>query len=682
MNGHVNKAMVPDESPETVSQAETVSQTKVIKQQDELNSELDYSKPKISLIKKVSTKLKQTNPFQCVLSMFPVLQWLPKYSFKNDLPGDLISGMTIAVMHIPQGIGYALLGQVPPIVGIYMAFFPVLAYFIFGTSRHNSMGTFAVISLMVGKSVLRLSTPVDHHTSNSTDLFVPNGDIETYDPVQVATALCFVVGMIQFVMYLLQLGVASALLSETLVSGFTTGAAIQVLTSQIKDLLGIKIIPVTTYFEVILTYKQIFSKIATFNNVAVIISAVSITILILNNEVLKPYLSKKTTIPVPIELIVVIIGTTLSTFLDFKDNYQVSTIGHIPTGFPEPEVPQFSLMRELLIDGFIIAIVSYTCSVSMGLILAQKHDYEINFNQELLAMGASNIFGSFFACMPFSASLSRSYIQLTTGGKTQIASVVSCGILAVVLLWVAPVFESLPRACIASIIVVALKGLLWQAKQFFGFWKLSKLDAMLWLGTFLTVVIVGIDIGLLVGVLLSISCIFFKGMKPYSCILGKVPDTDLYLDTSRYPTAQEIDGIKIFHFCGCLNFCSRAIFKSELTEKVKTDAVKDVKESKSFSMEVSRNPLLQFLVLDFSALSYIDSSGVSFLKTLVNDYNKQSISVFIGGSSCPVYEMMMKCGIAEMKSDKFKLFATVHDAVTYALDQMIPIVKTDSMCYL
>lgn len=416
--------------------------------------------------------------------MFPVVRWLPKYSVREDLPGDIISGMTLAVMHIPQGIGYALLAHVPPIIGIYMAFFPVIMYFIFGTSRHNSMGTFAVVSLMVGKSVLRLSNieGESHAKGNSSNPFAealvatPAG----YDPVQVATALCLVVGVWQILMYLLQLGVASSLLSETLVSGFTTGASIHVLTSQIKDLIGIKLKPVTGYFEVILIYKQIFENFLTLNNVAVVISVVSIVILILNNEVLKPILSKKTTIPLPIELIVVIVGTVLSSTLNFEENYSVSTIGDIPTGFPEPETPSISLAKELIIDGFVIAIVSYTISVSMGLILAQKSNYEINFNQELLAMGAGNIFGSFFSCMPFAASLSRSYIQHTTGGKTQVASIVSCGILAVVLLWVAPIFEPLPRACIASIIVVALKGLLWQVKQFFGFWKLSKLDACLW----------------------------------------------------------------------------------------------------------------------------------------------------------------------------------------------------------
>lgn len=225
--------------------------------------------------------------------MFPIVRWLPHYSIKNDLPGDIVSGMTLAVMHIPQGIGYALLAHVPPIIGIYMAFFPVIMYFIFGTSRHNSMGTFAVISLMIGKSVLRLSNPQERSPQgNSTNPFsetlISMNSLDTgYDPIQIATALCFVVGIWQLLMYFLQLGVISSLLSETLVSGFTTGASIHVLTSQIKDLIGIKIKPVTGYFEVILTYKQIFEQFLTLNNIAVTISAFSMIILILNNEILK-----------------------------------------------------------------------------------------------------------------------------------------------------------------------------------------------------------------------------------------------------------------------------------------------------------------------------------------------------------------------------------------------------------
>lgn len=152
----------------------------------------------------------------------------------------------------------------------------------------------------------------------------------------------------------------------------------------------------------------------------------------------------------PIELIVVVSGTLFSRYMDLATNYQIKTIGNIPTGFPAFEVPDLGLAKDIAVDGFIIAMVSYTVSVSMALIFAQKLNYEIDFNQELLAMGSGNIVGSFFSCMPFAASLSRSAIQQSTGGKTQIASLISCGILTFILLWIGPFFEELPRVRIPS----------------------------------------------------------------------------------------------------------------------------------------------------------------------------------------------------------------------------------------
>lgn len=199
------------------------------------------------------------------------------------------------------------------------------------------------------------------------------------------------------------------------------------------------------FFFLLQTYYDIFNKINSTNLTAVLISAIAIFTLCLNNEWLKPKWSRISIVPVPIELIVVVTGTVASQLLDLSKNYDVKTIGHIPTGFPAFEMPDLNLSKQLIVDGFITAMVSYTVSVSMALIFAQKLCYEINFNQELLALGASNVFGSFFSCLPLSASLSRSAIQESTGGRTQIASLVSCGLLTFVLLWIGPFFELLPK---------------------------------------------------------------------------------------------------------------------------------------------------------------------------------------------------------------------------------------------
>uniref|UniRef100_A0A182M3G9 STAS domain-containing protein n=1 Tax=Anopheles culicifacies TaxID=139723 RepID=A0A182M3G9_9DIPT len=623
-------------------------------QQHQLNEAYQYRKPKRSLQRELTDRMRKVDAKTCCTSVFPLTTWLPEYSWSKDLVRDLISGCTVAVMHIPQGIGYALLANVPPIVGIYMAFFPVLVYFLFGTSRHNSMGTFAVVSIMVGKTVLA-------YTGTSEPGEPPRTALE------VATAVCFVVGVMQLIMCICRLGVISFLLSDTLVSGFTTGAAIHVVTSQIKDLLGLTLPSVGSMFEIIKTYIEIFKQIVNVNWAAIIISAITIIVLVVNNEILKPKVAKRSVIPIPIELIAVIAGTLLSRYLHFEEKYTIKTIGTIPTGLPAPTLPDFSLMPSILIDSFPVAMVGYTVSVSMALIFAKKENYEIGFNQELFAMGTGNVFSSFFSCFPFAASLSRSSIQYSVGGRTQIASVISCGLLAIVLLWVGPFFEPLPRCVLSGIIVVSLKGLLMQVTQLKSFWRQSWIDGMVWILTFLSVVLLAIDIGLLVGIVLSVCCIFFRALKPYTCLLGNVSNTDIYLDVNRYDGLIQHTGVKIFHYCGALNFASRAAFKTTICETLGINLTEEIKRRKDPDWKPSIEQSCRVLVLDFTSLSSIDPSAIGTFKAMVREFEVLDIQTVLAGCQPPVFEVMQRCGlIGDIEKPYCRMFTSVHDAVQFA----------------
>uniref|UniRef100_A0A182QUW9 STAS domain-containing protein n=1 Tax=Anopheles farauti TaxID=69004 RepID=A0A182QUW9_9DIPT len=652
--------------PETTASATTapspnlpqVTVTRPVYQQHQLNDAYRYRKPQRKLHRELMAHVRKVDGKTCCSNVFPFTTWLPEYSWSKDLVRDLISGCTVAVMHIPQGIGYALLANVPPIVGIYMAFFPVLVYFLFGTSRHNSMGTFAVVSIMVGKTVLA-------YTGTSEPGETPRTALE------VATAVCFVVGCMQLIMCVCRLGVISFLLSDTLVSGFTTGAAIHVVTSQIKDLLGLTLPSVGSMFEIVKTYIEIFKQIVNVNWAAIIISTITIVVLVFNNEILKPKVAKRSVIPIPIELIAVITGTLLSRYLYLGDKYNVKTIGNIPTGLPAPTLPDFSLMPSILLDSFPVAMVGYTVSVSMALIFAKKENYEIGFNQELFAMGTGNVFASFFSCAPFAASLSRSSIQYSVGGRTQIASVISCGLLAIVLLWVGPFFEPLPRCVLSGIIVVSLKGLLMQVTQLKSFWKQSWIDGMVWILTFLSVVLVAIDIGLLVGIVLSVCCIFFRALKPYTCLLGNVPNTDIYLDVNRYDGLIQHPGVKIFHYCGALNFASRSAFKTTICETLGINLTEEIKRRKDPDFKPSLEQICRVLVLDFTALSSIDPSSITTFKAMVREFEVLEIQVVLAGCQPPVFEVMQQCGlVGEIEKPYCRVFAATHDAVHYARESI------------
>ncbi|KAK9297693.1 hypothetical protein QLX08_008736 [Tetragonisca angustula] len=645
-----------------------------IYEQETLNEDCHYEKPKPLGFQDAISDLKHRNWKSCFTSVIPSIHWLKDYNWKECIMPDIISGLTVAIMHIPQGMAYALLGNVPPVVGIYMAFFPVLVYFFFGTSRHVSMGTFAVVCLMTGKTVASYSVShIDITNSNTTTTLSNLSGEYYYTPMQVATAVTLMVGIIQIIMYTCHLGIISTLLSDPLVNSFTTGAAVCVLISQIKDLFGLKIPRQKGYFKFIFTLINIFKEIQNTNLTALLISSITIVGLVLNNEFLKPWASKKCSIPIPIELIAVVSGTLVSKYFCFPTMYNIQVVGNIPTGLPTPTVPTFQLLHLVATDSIAITMVSYTITISMALIFAQKLNYKINSNQELLAMGLSNVAGSFFSCMPVSASLSRSLIQQTVGGRTQIASLVSCTILLIILLWIGPFFEPLPRCVLASIIVVALKGMFQQANQLIKFCKLNKSDALIWILTFLTVVIVNIDIGLLVGMIISLAIILLQSLRPYICLLGYVPNTDLYLDMSRFKAAIEIPGIKIVHYCGTLNFANTSHFKAELYRLVEINPTKVIEHKtelreKGIYMDTEDSEdkqELRCIIMDMSALSYIDSSGVIALNSVMREFQQIDVHFYLVSCRTPIFETIKKCDLYLYGTLTFKIFATIQDAKTY-----------------
>lgn len=280
--------------------------------------------------------------------------------------------------------------------------------------------------------------------------------------------------------------------------------------------------------------RDIVAALPDSNSTALLVSGVMIVMMVVVNEFVKPWMSKKCRFPIPVELIAVVGGTALSYFLGLGPNHNVILVGEIPTGLPGLSVPPFALLRLVAVDAIAIAIVSYSIVMSMALIFAKKYGYSVRANQELLAMGISNIVGSLFSCIPIACSLSRSLIQEQTGGQTQVASIISAGLILVVLLWIGPFFESLPRCVLGAVIVVALKGMFLQFRDLKRFYKEDRLEGLTWLCTFLSVVCIDIDIGLFCGIVMSVLALYLKGWKSYSSVLGVIHDTGIYVDITTH----------------------------------------------------------------------------------------------------------------------------------------------------
>lgn len=372
---------------------------------------------------------------------------------------------------------------------------------------------------MTGKLVDQYASNSTSGNASATDSF---NETSHFTNVEVAATVCLMVGMLQIVMGILHLGVVGIVLSDHLVSGFTSAAAVHVIVSQTKNLLGVQGVPrFNGAFKVIRSLIAIFTALPTINGTEIAISILAITFLSVHNDWIRPWYSQVIKFPLPVELMVLVIGTLASRYGKLTLDFGVKTLDHIPTGFPSPQMPPLELLPRIAVDSIAVAVVAYAVSLSMAKIFARKRGYEISNNQELLAQGLSNVFGSFFSCMPISASLSRSMLQESVGGESQLASVISCLLLLIIMMWIAPFFESLPLCILSSVIVVALKGMFVQFKDFISALKTSPLDAVVWMIAFLSVVIVDIDIGLGIGVIASITVLIYRGHRPYAAVLGK-----------------------------------------------------------------------------------------------------------------------------------------------------------------
>nr|XP_042905428.1 sulfate transporter isoform X1 [Parasteatoda tepidariorum]XP_042905429.1 sulfate transporter isoform X2 [Parasteatoda tepidariorum] len=457
-----------------------------------------------------------------IKAALPIARWLPDYSIKNDLFLDFLTGVTLLIMHVPQGMAYAQLSAVSPVYGLYTSFYPVLVYVLLGTSRHVSMGTFAISSLLAGTEVeyihqqemLQYKLQMDSWNSianatNSTIMPGLNPPI-VHDKIHIAMILTFCVGILQTAMGLCRLGYLTSFMSDEMISAFITGTVVHIFTSQLKPFTGAAVPKHSGPFNVIMTWISFFETIDTINYVVFLMAICSLVFLIVVKELVNGILLKDFKVPIPAELILVIAGTLISKFMCLHECHNVDIVGFTPTGLKAPDLPPFELVPKILTSSMILSIICAATTLSMVLIYSKKYEYEVDTSQELIAYGVGGIVSSFFYCFPSCGSLSRSAMQESSGGKTQLSSFVSCILMLVVLLFLGPQFEPLPSCVLSAVIVMSLKSMLVYFGDLKRAWTASKLDASVWVVTFLSVIILDMDYGLIIGILFSLITVLFR----------------------------------------------------------------------------------------------------------------------------------------------------------------------------
>ncbi|XP_076813824.1 prestin-like isoform X2 [Clavelina lepadiformis] len=690
----------------------------------------------------------RTRLWNILTSLFPVLFWLPKYKRKYVV-GDLIAGWTVGIIRIPQGMAYALLAGVQPVYGLYSCFFPVLLWFVFSTSRHTSVGTMAVVCLMIqnlisvhvhdqelslnegkllinGQEVNLTTVPSQFIIKKSEEGTVLNStfymsyltDEQEKKKIEIACSATLLVGIIQLLMAILRLGFLTTLLSDPVIQGFTTGSAFHVMSSQVKYLFGLNksVGKYSGPFAIFKTFIDIFKNLSHANVPDVIISVISLPALLIVKYLNERYKKKLRNIPIPIELILVVLATVISYFCNLDDPpYNVNIVKTIPTGFPHFSSPSYTyLWSSMVTDCLIMAFISVAITLSLTKIYADKHGYEIDANQEILALGIANILPAFLSSFAVAGSLSRTAIQESTGGKTQLVSVLSSVLMLIVLIWLAPLFQPVPKSVLACIIIVALKSLFMQFEKLKDLWLVSKLDFCIWIVTCTAVVLLGVDLGLAVGVAMAIVALVFRIQHPKHAILGRIMHTDLYADRKKYKDAYEIPGIKIFHYADSPSFTNKDAFRNSLyhaigcnpstvLSKLEKRREKELANSeismrliqkKSLStssparsiekegsmrkrsklapdaeslLDDSSMSILGFnvLILDATMWSFIDSTASREILQIIDKFLALGVTVVLAGPSSNVLKTLDGCGLPSRVSHD-QVFVSVHDAVVYA----------------
>ncbi|KAJ8262074.1 hypothetical protein GJAV_G00161890 [Gymnothorax javanicus] len=657
-----------------------------------------------------------------VFGFLPILTWLPSYPVRKYLFGDVVSGLSTGVMQLPQGLAYAMLAALPPVFGLYSSFYPVLLYTFFGTSRHISIGTFAVISLMIGGVVVREApdsmfyTEVLNGTNNSIVL-----DTEARDArrVQLAVALTSLVGIIQLLLGLLRFGFVAIYLTEPLVRGFTTAAAVHVCISQLKYLLGIHTTRFSGTLSAIYSLVAVLKNITSTNVTTLIVGLVCIVFLYAVKD-LNDRFKKKLPVPIPGEIIVVIVSTGISYGMQLFESYGVEVVGNIPTGLLPPAIPEFSVLPNLITDSIAIAIVGFSMAISLAKIFALKHGYSVDGNQELIALGICNLTSSFFHTFAITCSMSRSLVQESTGGNTQIAGLLASLVVLLVVVAIGFVFRPLPQTVLAAIIMVNLIGMFKQLRDIPALWRTSRIELAIWLVAFIASVLLGLDYGLLVAIGFAILTVVYRTQSPKSAVLGQISDTGMYYDIEEYEEVTECAGIKIFHsntsiyFANCDHYVSalkqktgvdpallaqksreenkkrerKNSFRQTIPERVRAVVKLDVEMGVTHEVVGREEPLrngyvlaadtdseedhlfeslspIHSIILDFSPVNFIDSVGAKAIKSVIKEYAEVEIQVFLASCSRTLLEDLKMLNFFGGAVTPEHIFPSVHDAVLF-----------------
>ncbi|RZC82092.1 hypothetical protein C5167_044876 [Papaver somniferum] len=590
-----------------------------------------------SVFKKWKTKAERMTWLEWMKFFFPCIRWISTYNVSEYLQPDLMAGITVGIMLVPQAMSYAKLAGLHPIYGLYSGSIPIFIYAIFGSSRQLAIGPVALVSLLVSNVLGKIADPTDA-------LYT-----------QLAILLALMVGILECVMGILRLGWIIRFISHSVISGFTTSSAIIIALSQAKYFLGYSIVRSS---EIIPLIESVIAGAHQFNWRPFLMGSSILAILLIMKHLGKTLKSLRF-LRAGGPLTAVVLGTA---FVKIFHPASISVVGDIPQGLPKFSVPKsFDHVRSLIPTALLITGVAILESVGIAKALAAKNGYELDSNQELFGLGVANICGSFFSAYPTTGSFSRSAVNHESGAKTGLAGLTMGVIMCCALLFMTPLFRDIPQCALAAIVISAVMGLVDYDEAIF-LWRVDKKDFFLWTVTSVTTLFLGIEYGVLIGVGFSLAFVIHESANPHIAVLGRLPGTTVYRNSKQYPEAYTYHGIVIVRIDAPIYFANTSFIKERLQEfEINIDD-----GSNKRGPEVER---IYFVILEMAPVTYIDSSAVQAIRDLHQEYKSRDIQIAISNPNSEVLLALANSGVFDQIGKEW-FFVRVHDAVQVCLQHV------------
>jgi sulfate permease, SulP family len=530
--------------------------------------------------------------------LIPIIDWLPRYQIAWFWP-DLIAGVTLAAYAVPVAMAYATLAGLAPQAGLYCYIFSGIAYALFASSRHLSIGPTAAISVMVASVVGSMAA----------------GDPSSYAAIAAMTA--GMVGVFCILAWLMRLSSFVNFISESILLGFKAGAALSIASMQLPKLLGVTGGGDNFLDRLIVILQQLGSA-----NVTVIaLGAGSLLLLLAGNRLLPGR---------PVALAVVLISTGIVSFFGLAE-HGVRVVGLLPPGLPPLEVPSFHVghIEGLLELAFACFLLSYVESIAAARTLASKHHYTVDPRQELLGLGAANLISAIGHGYPVAGGLSQSAVNEKAGARTPLSLIFASITLVMALFFLTGLLRNLPDTVLAAIILVAVAGFV-KIDDFKRLRQISRLEFNVALVAFMGVLLLGILKGVTVSAIASILFLLRMMAKPHVAVLGRIPGSSRFSDSARHTSNERFPGLFLFRIEAPLLY-----FNVDTVSSTVLDAIH------------RENTAVRLAVCDLSTSPYIDAAGASMLEHLVKELEREGIQFKVAEAHAEVREILRATGISE-----------------------------------